>query len=93
MTTVDIHKIATLSKIKLDDNQEKSLLDALNKTFSMIEKMNDVNTDNIQPLAHPLDIQQRLREDIPSTDNEKAYLQQHAPKYENGFILVNEVLE
>ena len=58
-----------------------------------IEQMNGVDTSGVTPMAHPLDMAQRLREDVVSEENQREHLQAHAPAVENGLFLVPKVIE
>jgi len=55
--------------------------------------MNQVDTTNIEPLAHPLDIPQRLREDKVIEPNLRDKFQAIAPQVESGLYLVPKVIE
>ena len=55
--------------------------------------MQSVNTDSVAPLAHPLDVTQRLREDEVTESNRRDELQQLAPEVEEGLYLVPKVIE
>ena len=55
--------------------------------------MQAVNTDGIEPLAHPLEIGARLRPDAVSETDQREKFQQIAPETENGFYLVPRVIE
>jgi aspartyl-tRNA(Asn)/glutamyl-tRNA(Gln) amidotransferase subunit C len=55
--------------------------------------MNSVNTDNIEPLSHPLEITARLREDKVTEIDQRAHFQEIAPAVDNGHYLVPKVIE
>lgn len=55
--------------------------------------MNQVDTTDIEPLAHPLDIPQRLREDKVTEPNLRDKFQAIAPQVESGLYLVPKVIE
>jgi aspartyl-tRNA(Asn)/glutamyl-tRNA(Gln) amidotransferase subunit C len=54
----------------------------LNNIFGLIEKMQAVNTDGIEPMAHPQDVGLRLREDIVTQTNQREAFQAIAPQVE-----------
>lgn len=79
---------AKLSQLRFDDQQIESFKQDLNNIIHMVEKMNNANIDNVEPLAHPLDAKQRLREDtVTETDEREAY-QRYAPEVRAGLYLV-----
>ncbi len=55
--------------------------------------MNEVDTNNVQPMAHPMDVSQRLRPDEALEVNQRAPFQKIAPKTEDGLYLVPQVIE
>ena len=61
--------------------------------LALIDQMQSVDTDAVAPLAHPLDMTQRLREDDVTESNRRDELQQLAPEVEEGLYLVPKVIE
>ena len=55
--------------------------------------MQSVDTDNVTPLAHPLDSVQRLRDDEVTETNKRDELQKNAPETDQGLFLVPKVIE
>jgi aspartyl-tRNA(Asn)/glutamyl-tRNA(Gln) amidotransferase subunit C len=55
--------------------------------------MQSVDTESVEPLAHPLDVVQRLRIDEVTEENQRESLQKLAPASEDGLYLVPKVLE
>ena len=55
--------------------------------------MNQVDVQGIEPMAHPLEMNQRLRSDTVTEVNQRELLQAHAPAVENGLFLVPKVIE
>jgi len=89
----DIHKIATLARIELRGDDAEATLSKLNGIFGLIEQMQAVNTDGVEPMSHPQDCGQRLRDDrVTETDRRDAF-QGVAPQTEGGLYLVPKVIE
>ena len=59
----EIKKIAHLARININENEAKKVSEKLEGILGLIDKMTQVNTDSIEPMAHALDITQPLRED------------------------------
>ncbi|WP_277656494.1 Asp-tRNA(Asn)/Glu-tRNA(Gln) amidotransferase subunit GatC [Seleniivibrio woodruffii] len=89
----DVLHIATLARLKFDDGQAERFTNDLNNILGYIEKLNELNTDNIEPTSHALDVFTVTREDkaAPSLSNEDAV--RNAPKSENGMFRVPKVIE
>jgi aspartyl-tRNA(Asn)/glutamyl-tRNA(Gln) amidotransferase subunit C len=97
MNLEDVKRIAQLSRLAITDDEAASTLNQLQKVFDLVEQMQAVNTDGIEPLAHPIEqimaIAQPLREDaVTEIDQRDAYLQ-NAPAQHEGLFLVPKVIE
>ena len=93
LTLNDVEKIARLSRLYLNDGEKAQTLQELNDIFAMVEKMQSVNTDGIEPMAHPHEAALRLREDkITETDRAADY-QSVAPEVRNRQYIVPQVIE
>jgi aspartyl-tRNA(Asn)/glutamyl-tRNA(Gln) amidotransferase subunit C len=55
--------------------------------------MDAVDTEGVEPMAHPLEMAQRLREDAVTEENRRDSYQANAPAVENGLFLVPKVIE
>ncbi|MDH5778148.1 MAG: Asp-tRNA(Asn)/Glu-tRNA(Gln) amidotransferase subunit GatC, partial [Gammaproteobacteria bacterium] len=58
-----------------------------------VEQMSAVDTDQVSPMAHPLDEVQRLRTDAVTEQNQREHYQSIAPQVEEGHYLVPRVIE
>ncbi|MBP6117506.1 Asp-tRNA(Asn)/Glu-tRNA(Gln) amidotransferase subunit GatC [Neisseriaceae bacterium CLB008] len=89
----DVEKIAQLSRLSLTEAESRAMQLELDSIFQMIEKMQAVNTDGVEPMSHPHEIPLRLRDDVVTeVDNHKAY-QEIAPQVQNSLYLVPKVIE
>ena len=59
----EIKKIAHLARININENEANKVSEKLEGILGLIDQMTQVNTENIEPMAHALDIKQPLRED------------------------------
>ncbi len=88
-----IRRIADLARIDVTEAEAQRVLDQLNDIFRMIERMQAVDTDGIEPMAHPLGGAQRLRDDIVTVGDESAANLANAPEQQDGLFLVPRVIE
>jgi aspartyl-tRNA(Asn)/glutamyl-tRNA(Gln) amidotransferase subunit C len=93
LTTAEIHRIARLSRIAVNDNEAADLQTKLNGIFSLIEEMQAVDTQGVEPMAHSQNISLRLRDDVVTETNQRELFQAIAPQVENGLYLVPKVIE
>src|SRR5437762_3385683 len=93
LTPEDVRKIAHLARLNVTENDISLHTSQLSTILHFIEQMNQTNTENVAPLAHPLDISQRLRPDnITEVDLRDKY-QSIAPQVKAGLYLVPKVIE
>ena len=93
LTPEDVKKIAHLARLNLTEQDISVYTPQLTHILQFIEQMNSVNTDNIEPIAHSLDISQRLRPDLVTEQNCRDKFQDLAPQVEAGLYLVPKVIE
>ena len=86
-------KIAQLAALRLSEEEAVQYLPELTKILQFIEKIDQAETTSLAPLAHPLDLTQRLREDCVTETNEREHFQKIAPAVEAGLYLVPKVIE
>jgi aspartyl-tRNA(Asn)/glutamyl-tRNA(Gln) amidotransferase subunit C len=89
----DVEKIAHLARLGLAEAEIPRTTETLNNILGLIDQMQAVNTDGIEPLAHPLEATQRLRADVVTETNRRDAYQAIAPAVENGLYLVPKVIE
>ena len=97
LTSQDIGRIPHLARLELSPNESERMLTQLNGFFDIVEKMRAVDTQGIEPLAHPVatiqDIALRLRDDVASEPDQREANQKSAPAVERGLFLVPKVIE
>ena len=97
LTHQDIERVAHLARLELRPEETEHTLSQLNGFFKLVEQMDAINTDGVEPLAHPAavlgEVALRLRDDIASEPNQREASQASAPAVENGLFLVPKVIE
>jgi len=88
-----VKKIAHLARLAITEEEIPKYAQDLNKVLSLVEKMGEVETDDVAPLAHPVDIYQRLRADTVTETDQRERFQEQAPAVEDGLYLVPKVIE
>jgi len=88
-----IRNIAGLARIKLAEEDVNPTLTKLNKVLELIEQMQAVDTRATEPMSHPQDVAQRLRDDNVTERDQRDHFQQIAPLTEEGLYLVPKVIE
>ena len=93
LTLNDVEKIAKLSRFTLSDDEENSTLEQLNAVFALVEKMQTVNTDGVEPMAHPHEVALRLRDDAVTESDHAAEYLAVAPEVRDRMYIVPHVIE
>ncbi|HCU04816.1 MAG: hypothetical protein A2X77_05325 [Gammaproteobacteria bacterium GWE2_42_36] len=92
MTPDEIKKLARLARLRITDEETEKYSD-INEILQLVKQiMEEKDTSAIEPLCHPLDIEQRIRPDIVTESNERDYLQKNAPLATHGIYLVPQVI-
>ncbi|SBS27410.1 Glutamyl-tRNA(Gln) amidotransferase subunit C [Marinomonas aquimarina] len=89
----DVLKIAHLARLALDDNDAEQYQHSLTSVLDLVEQMQSVDTDGVEPLSHPLEAKQRLREDVVTEENRREAFLANAPQTEAGLFLVPKVID
>ena len=88
-----VAKIAYLARIGLREEEYDRFVPELARILKFVEQMNELDTENIEPMAHPLDLSQRLRPDVVTETDQRERLLKLAPAVEAGLYLVPKVIE
>jgi aspartyl-tRNA(Asn)/glutamyl-tRNA(Gln) amidotransferase subunit C len=89
----DIAKLARLARIHITDDAVVDLQQRLGDILKMVDTMQAVDTQNIEPMANPYDAVQRLRADVVSEADQREAFQSIAPNTEDGLYLVPKVID
>ncbi|MCA3218942.1 MAG: Asp-tRNA(Asn)/Glu-tRNA(Gln) amidotransferase subunit GatC [Burkholderiales bacterium] len=89
----DVRRIAHLARIEITDAETQATAAQLNDIFAMIERMQKIDTRGIEPMAHPLGGDQRLREDVASEAINRDENLKNAPAAAAGLFVVPRVIE
>ena len=88
-----LQKIAHLARLGIDAQDIENYAKDLSNILDLMTQMGELNTDGVQPMAHPMDQGQRLRADEVTENNQREHFQAIAPQVENGLYLVPKVID
>jgi aspartyl-tRNA(Asn)/glutamyl-tRNA(Gln) amidotransferase subunit C len=89
----EVERIARLARLKLNNEDIPEYTRQLSRILDFVNQMNSVDTADILPMAHPLDLTARLRRDVVTEQNQREESQAIAPLVEAGLYLVPKVIE
>jgi aspartyl-tRNA(Asn)/glutamyl-tRNA(Gln) amidotransferase subunit C len=85
--------VASLSRLELTDAELAAMTDQLSAILDYVDQLKQVPTDDIEPLAHPLDLHNIFRPDSPVASLTVAEALANAPAQADGFFEVPAVLD
>ena len=89
----EIKKIAQLSRLALNPETIADLTGDIENILGLLEHIQDVDVSNLKSMSHPLDLNQRLRQDLATEPNIRDALQASAFETRHGLYLVPRVIE
>lgn len=89
----DIDKLCELARLEITANEMNDVAGKLSDIVAMVGQLGEANTDGVEPMAHPLDRPQRLRDDVVTETDQRELYQRNAPAVERGLYLVPKVID
>ncbi len=93
LTSDDVKRAAKLARLGLTEAETTETLTQLNSILGLVDQMQQIDTNGVAPLAHPLELKQTLRADAVTENNQRDKFQAIAPQAEAGLYLVPRVVE
>lgn len=88
-----VQHIAMLARLKLADDEFDETVQKLSRIVAFVDQLSQADTDNVTPMAHPLNASQRLRADSITESDDREHIQQNAAAVQDGLYLVPKVIE
>ena len=88
-----IKHISKLSRISVDDEKAKKLVGDLNSIFDFIEKLNELDTDKVEPLTSVAETTLKLRADDVKSKDIRNQILRNSPDENEDFFVVPRVVE
>ncbi|NIR30712.1 MAG: Asp-tRNA(Asn)/Glu-tRNA(Gln) amidotransferase subunit GatC [Gammaproteobacteria bacterium] len=88
-----VEKIAHLARLAIDEEEAREYARQLSDILDLVHQMNAMDTAQVTPMAHPLNMAQRLRSDQIAEHDQRERFQAVAPAVEGGLYLVPKVIE
>ncbi|MDJ0941492.1 MAG: Asp-tRNA(Asn)/Glu-tRNA(Gln) amidotransferase subunit GatC [Woeseiaceae bacterium] len=85
--------IAMLARLRLADDEFAETVDKLSRIVDFVDQLSAAPTEDVVPMAHPLNQSQRLRADAVTEPNDRDRMQENAPAVSEGLYLVPKVIE
>ena len=88
-----VKHISKLSRISIDEEKANKLASDLNSIFKFIEKLNELKTDNVEPLTSIAETTLRFRDDEIKSENIREKILKNSPDENKDFFVVPKVVE
>ncbi len=93
MEASEIAKLAQLARINIEPEMVDEVTESITRILNLVDQLQTADTTDIEPMAHPLDLVQRLRADVITEVNQRDELQAVAPAVDKGLFLVPKVID
>jgi aspartyl-tRNA(Asn)/glutamyl-tRNA(Gln) amidotransferase subunit C len=92
VTLKDVEHIATLARLEFTDEEKATFTHQLNSILAYVEQLNELDTANVEPLSHVIELDDAYREDVakPGVTQEEAL--KNAPSKTDKFFKVPKVI-
>jgi len=93
VTRKDVDTAAVLARLNFSDEEKEALMSTLNNILGYFDKLNELDTENVEPLSHILPLQNVMREDEVKKTFDQATALKNAPKQKRGHFVIPKVIE
>lgn len=93
LDTKEIQQLAQLARININDAMVDEVAGNIDNILELVDQLQSVNTEGVEPMSHPMDAVQRLRVDEVTENNQREALQAIAPATDKGLFLVPKVID
>ncbi len=92
LSQADVEKVALLSRLKLTASELETMTTQLGRIVEYVEQLSEINTDNVAPMDHAMDITNVFRDDQPTAGLDREEALANAPKRDDECYRVPAVL-
>lgn len=92
VSLIDLEKIAQLARLTLKEEEKEKFLEQVNQILKYVEKLNEVNTEGVEPLSHSMDLVNVMRDDQEKPSLSQKDALKNAPVKNDKFFRVPKVV-
>jgi aspartyl-tRNA(Asn)/glutamyl-tRNA(Gln) amidotransferase subunit C len=93
VTEQTVKEIAHLARLEFENEGLQKMIGDLNQMLKFVEKLNEVNTDNVEPLIYMNDDVNVLREDVVKQEISQKEALMNAPKKDSDYFKAPKVID
>ena len=91
ITVKDVEHVAKLARLELTEEEKEKFTRQLGDVLKYVDQMNEVDTSNVEPLSHPIEFVNVMRDDVIHYEQTKDQLMANTPDEESGFFKVPKI--
>lgn len=92
LTCEDVRKVSLLARLDLTDDELETMTDQLGQIVDYVDLLSELDTENVEPMAHPIDLANVFGEDAVRPSLDRTHALQNAPRHDGTCYLVPAVL-
>ena len=89
----DVRRVAGLANLHLDESQIPAMQEQLGRILTFIDQLEEVDTSGVEPLAHPFELVNAFREDVPTPMLPREEALKNAPSTDGKYFQVPAILD
>ena len=92
VTITDVEHIAELARLEFTQEEKEKLTHQMNQILAYVETLNEIDTSNVEPLSHVIELSNVFREDIVRSSYSRGEMLKNASHHTEEFFKVPTVL-
>lgn len=93
LSSEQVKQVAHLARLQLSPEQAGAMAQQLSDILAMVDQLAQADTTGVPPMAHPLEMTQRLRPDQVTETDQRERFQAIAPNVQDGLYVVPKVID
>ena len=93
MDKIELKNLLFLARINASDDKHSEIMKKLENTFKLIDEMQDLNLDGLEPLNNPLELNNVMRKDENKDRNDKSNFLENSPDSDDDYFIVPKIIE
>ena len=93
MDKIELKNLLFLARINASDDEHPEIMKKLENTFKLIDEMQDLNLDGLEPLNNPLELNNVMRKDENKDRNDKSNFLKNSPDSDENYFIVPKIIE
>lgn len=88
-----IEYVGILAKLELSDEEKEKAKEDMGKMLDYIDKLNELDTSNVEPMSHVFPVNNVFREDVVTNGDDRESILKNAPEEKDGAFVVPKTFE